>query len=584
MKAGLERVPLRYYGEVLRRYLAPFRLKAALLAVILLGDTALQLVNPQLLGRFIDTARSGGSSETLAAIAVLFLAVACGAQIVGSLATYLGQDVGWSATNLLRADLARHCLRLDMPFYKAHSPGELIARVDGDIALLSNFLSAFVVRVLGKGLLLAGVVAAITREDWRIGAALALYTLVALGALRRVQGVVAPSFILFRRAGAALSGFWEEALAGAEDIRSCGAEQWALGEQDRLLRDLGRDGRRSMVMGRVLQSVLEGLTAAGTALVFALGAYLLHAGTLTIGAVFIIFYYTTMVSGSLGDLTAQFNDAQGAAAGLARVREVLDTAPAIADGPGAVLPPGAPAVAFRAVSFRYDTGGLVLRDLTFRLEPDRALGLLGRTGSGKTTLARLLPRFYDPCAGTVLLGETDVRAMRLPELRRRIGMVTQDVQVLAATVRDNLTLFARGVSDDHLTRAIRDLGLEEWYDGLPHGLDTWIDPGLLSAGEAQLLALTRVFLREPDLVILDEASSRLDPATERRIEAALDRLLRGRTAIIVAHRLASVERADDILILDDGRILEYGARAALAADPDSHFARLLRAGPRELLA
>jgi len=214
------------------------------------------------------------------------------------------------------------------------------------------------------------------------------------------------------------------------------------------------------------------------------------------------------------------------------------------------------------------------------------LGLLGRTGSGKTTLTRLLLRLYDPAAGIVRIGGCDVRDLPVAALRGAIGVVTQDVQLFRATVRDNLTLFDASIPDERIVAVLRDLGLGAWLDSLPDGLDTELEAGgrSLSAGEAQLLAFTRVFLRDPGLVILDEASSRLDRATEQRIERAVDKLLAGRTGIIIAHRLGTVERADSILILDGGRVAEQGARARLAHDPATRFHHLLRTGLEEVLA
>jgi ABC-type multidrug transport system fused ATPase/permease subunit len=207
------------------------------------------------------------------------------------------------------------------------------------------------------------------------------------------------------------------------------------------------------------------------------------------------------------------------------------------------------------------------------------LGLLGRTGSGKTTIARLLFRLYDPTEGAVRLGGVDVRAPRLAELRRRVGVVSQDVQLFHATVRDNVTFFDPSVPDDRIVAVLDEVGLGPWLRRQPRGLEAELrGAGGLSAGEAQLLAFARVFLKDPGLVVLDEASSRLDPATERLLERAVDRLLAGRTAIVIAHRLATVARADRVLILEAGRVAEAGARAALAADPASRFARLLRVG------
>ena len=214
------------------------------------------------------------------------------------------------------------------------------------------------------------------------------------------------------------------------------------------------------------------------------------------------------------------------------------------------------------------------------------LGLLGRTGSGKTTLARLLLRLYDPTEGRVCLNGTPLTDATVDEVRQRVALVTQEVQLFQASVRDNLTLF----NPVHLRRdhpaALADLELASWLESLPEGLDTELSAGGggLSAGQAQLLAFARVFLADPDLVILDEASSRLDPATEQHIERAVDRLLENRTGIIIAHRLNTVQRADEVLILEDGTIRESGERAQLADDPNSHFHHLLQTGMEDVLA
>jgi ABC-type multidrug transport system fused ATPase/permease subunit len=222
----------------------------------------------------------------------------------------------------------------------------------------------------------------------------------------------------------------------------------------------------------------------------------------------------------------------------------------------------------------------VLQDVSFRLEPGTVLGLIGRTGSGKTTISRLLFRLYDPAAGAIRLGGVDLRDARRDDVRARIGMVTQDVQLFRATVRENVAFFDGGIDARRILAALDGLGLAEWCRSLPQGLDTVLGAGGqgVSAGEAQLLAFTRVFLKDPGLVILDEASSRLDPATERLIERAVGRLLAGRTGIIIAHRLATIERADEVMILEHGRVAEYGRREALARDPGSRLAALLRAG------
>jgi ATP-binding cassette subfamily B protein len=281
-------------------------------------------------------------------------------------------------------------------------------------------------------------------------------------------------------------------------------------------------------------------------------------------------------------------DLQQAAASLVRVHELLGERSAIEEPPepAGTLPSGPLRVEIDGVTFGYRPDEPVLRDITCTLRPGEVLGLLGRTGSGKTTLTRLLVRLYDPQRGAIRLSGADLRTVRLGDLRRRVGMVTQDVQLFRATVRDNLTFFDGSISDKRIVAALRELGLLDWLRLLPAGLDTMLAPGgsSLSAGEAQLLAFARVFLKDPGLVILDEASSRLDAATERQLEQAIDRLLAGRTAIVIAHRLTTVERADTVMILEDGGVVEQGSRAGLAADPASRFRGLLRVGLEEVLA
>jgi ABC-type multidrug transport system fused ATPase/permease subunit len=248
-------------------------------------------------------------------------------------------------------------------------------------------------------------------------------------------------------------------------------------------------------------------------------------------------------------------------------------------------------VEFRDVTFAYEDdasvgpGQVVLHNLTCRMASGEVLGLLGRTGSGKTTVTRLLLRLYDPTEGSITLGGVALRDAQLAALRGEIGMVTQDVQLFRGSIRDNLTFFERSIPDERIWQALEALGLVEWCKALPQGLETVIEGGGggLSAGEAQLLAFTRVFLKDPGLVILDEASSRLDPATERLVERAVAGLLRGRTGIIIAHRLSTVEHVDTILILDHGEAVEHGARTKLVADPDSRFSHLLRTGVEEVL-
>ena len=583
-------IPVAQYWDLLRRYLTDQWPRVGLLTVLLLVSIGLQLVNPQLMRSFIDQATSSSMAGSLLGVAVLFFGLALVQQVVAVLATYVGEDVGWRATNGLRFDLAGHCLHLDLSFHNARTPGELIERIDGDVTALANFFSQFVIQVLGNGLLLLGVLVLLFREGWSIGLTLLAFTLATALVLLRLRGVAVPHWTAARQASAELYGFLEERLAGTQDIRSCGATAYML----RRLYELTRVAwQRTLVAGLMASTMVNAtwvLFAVGSAAAFIVAADLVGRGAITIGTAYLIFYYTTLLTAPIERITQQMDDLQKAGASITRVRELTRLQSKVQDGPGAALPAGPLAVNFEHVSFGYDAAELVLHDLSFCLRPGAVLGLLGRTGSGKTTVARLLLRLYDPDQGTICLGDgsrpADIRTARLADLARRVGMVTQTVQLFSATVRDNLILFDRTIGDDRIVQVVHDLGLGAWYRSLAAGLDTRLaaDGAGLSAGEAQLLACIRIFLRDPGLIILDEASSRLDPATERLIEQAIDRLLAGRTAIIIAHRLATVARADEIMILDGGRIVEHGPRAALAGDPASHFARLVRTGLDEVLA
>jgi ATP-binding cassette subfamily B protein len=565
---------------LLAHYLLPQAPRVALLGALLLASTALQLASPQIIRHFIDAALGGAALGGLVLTALLFLAVAASQQLAGLGTTYLGESIGWTSTNRLRGDLAAHCLGLDLSFHKDHTPGEMIERVDGDVTTLSNFFSAFVVQMVGNGLLLVGVLLLLAREDWRTALAFTVFVVFSLLILGRVRGIAVPHWAAAREAAANLFSFLEERLAGTEDIRANGATGYVMRCFFGLIRERLRRERKAAVLGSVMAAVMFAVFTVGYAIAFVAGWRLYTAGLATIGTVYLLFHYMEMLNRPVVLITFQLEDLQKAGAGARRLQELARIHTRIEDGPGERLPDGPLEVEYKAVTFGYRPEEPVLKDVTLRMEPGEVLGVLGRTGSGKTTLTRLLFRLYDPDQGTVRLGGTDVRQPRLAELRRRVAMVTQDVQLFQASVRDNLTFFDPEVPDARIREALEALGLGEWVRSLPAGLDTELDSGGggLSAGEAQLLAFARVFLRDPGVVILDEASSRLDPATERRIEAAVDRLLENRTGIIIAHRLGTVRRADRILILEEGRIAEQGPRAELAADPSSRFSALLRTG------
>lgn len=571
--------------DLLAAYVRPQAGRAVLLGAVLVSGMAFQLANPLIAKSFIDGASAGAATGRLLHLAVVFLIVALGAQASMVAESYVGNDLGWRTTNALRADLLAKVLGLDARFHSQHNAGELVERLDGDVTAIAGFFSRFVVYVIGNAVFMAGVLVVVFSFDWRLGSALGLFAAAALLVMMRAGGFVGRRSRAARVAVGRLSGFIEERLGGLVDLKSLGADDHVMARLGTAMEQRYRTARSSSLAGAGYSAGISGVFVLGAGVSLALSVWLYRRSALSLGTVFAVLRYTTMLRYPLDQLARQMNSLQQATGGLVRVRELLDTRSSITDGSGALHGAGSAALEFEDVSFAYE-GRTVLDGLSFRIAPGQVLGLVGRTGAGKTTVARLAFRLYDPVAGVVRLDGLDLRQAGLDQLRRRVGLVTQQVQLFGTTLRDNLTLFDAALSDDHLIAVLLELGLGPWVAQLPDGLDTVLGAhGVgLSAGEAQLVALARVFLADPGLVILDEASSRLDPATEVILEGAIDRLLADRTGLLIAHRVATLDRADSILVLDEGRAVEIGARTDLLADDDSRFSRLVRLGRGEVRA
>jgi ATP-binding cassette subfamily B protein/ATP-binding cassette subfamily C protein len=636
-------VAFSQYVGLLARYLKPQRVRVTLMAVCLFAGIGFQLLNPQILSEFIDTLTGEISQYDVLTIAIMYVLAAGLAQGLGVVTAYLASFVGWTATNALRADLLAHTLHLDLSFHKARTPGELIERVDGDVTLLSKFFSQLTILLLGNFLLLGGIVIALFLENVVAGIVGVIFTITATFAILKLRGLAVPYMGKWRQKTAEFYGFLGEQISGREDLKGNGARGWVMNRMYALNQGWLYSFHQMRLSSTVLWATTIAIFVFGNILALGVGAWLYFNGTITLGTVFLFYTYFSQLSRPIEQIYEQLEVLQQADAAIGRVRALFDTQSKLDDGGDTPLPTGAFSVDLETVFFRYEddntesvipvtshtpdkvagvsemaqhaaplplivdsvgtpymvsasptahaaseddiTNDWILSNLTLHLAAGETLGLLGRTGSGKTTLARLLLRLYDVQCGEVKLAGIGVKETPLAALRRKVGYVTQDVQIFQATVRDNITFFNRDIPDAKITEALEVLGLADWLHTLHDGLDTLLgsEGRGLSAGEAQLLAFARVFLKDPGLVILDEASSRLDPMTEAFIDRAVGRLMQGRTGLIIAHRLATVQRVDSILILDGGHILEYGKREALLATPTSRFARLMQVGMAEVL-
>src|SRR5215216_2461483 len=341
------------FRRLLRNYLAPQWRQALLLLALMLAGVALDLANPQLIRSFIDSALAGAPLDALLAVGAVFLAVALLAQLALVAEQYLAGNVAWRATNRLRADLTLHCLTLDLSYHGAHPPGELVERVDGDVAKLSEFFSQFLVRLVGNMLLLIGILLLSFGIEWRVGLALTIFALLALIVLVSLRQIGARDWEAQSRASAGLFGFLEEYLSGTEDLRANGATAFALRRLAEQQRALLRTTQRALLLGSAPWSATTILLSVGTAIGLLLGAYLYRSGTLTIGSVYLIFAYTELLRRPLEEIGRQVQQLQQASASVARIGELLAVRSRIADGAGRPIDAGALPIAFEGVSFGY---------------------------------------------------------------------------------------------------------------------------------------------------------------------------------------------------------------------------------------
>jgi ATP-binding cassette, subfamily B, bacterial len=587
----------------------------AVFGAVLAAATAIPLATSLLLSRFVRLAVAGAPGSQLATLAIAYTVLGFLASGMTILVTWRATIAAWSITNSLRHDLAEYVLKADLGFHRDRTPGELVTRVDADITSMTEFMASVVAQIVAIAAIGIGAVLVSLIVEPVLAPALAV-AFVFVGFITfRVREKSVEQTVAERAADADVMSAIEQYLAGADDIAALGAGKHGV----------ARVGERSGVMvaasrARVkaqmsMQGTIRMAVATAEVWMIGYGAFALQRGWLDVGAIVLGFRLVMVVAGKVDHLTWRLQDAQGASGAARRVLELVQEQRVVVSGL-ALLPEGPLGVSFDNVQLIYDDEegtNAAIAHLSLILPAGRVLGVVGRTGSGKTSLARLLLRLVAPTSGMISMGpllsdssecgtasvdiapvdtapvdiaSIDIASVDDTDFRKRVTAIPQDVQLFPGTVRDNVTLFAP-FADERVRMALHDVGLGDWLDGLPAGLDTPLasdsrdNEGTrvgLSSGQAQLLALSRALLREPSVVVLDEATSRVDPATQFAIGSAIARLVRGRTAIVIAHRLETLDICDDILVLSHGELVEYGPRLALAADPTSHYARLRAAG------
>ena len=545
----------------------------ALGALIAVGS-ALSLAGPLVVRNVVDRAREGTTVAIITRLAVTYFIIAVTAQAINVVVSWLATATAWHTTNQIRLRLTRHVLGLDHEFHRNHTPGELIQRVDGDVTSVSDFLGRVLTKAVGALFLIAGMLAILAVIDWRLSIGLLGYVLLAGWLVSRTRHRAVRESSDEMGSYARLYGGIEERLTAAEDLRANGAAAHAM---SRFIEDSASTMRSGVRRERAflrLWWVVQGGVAMGTSVALLAGGALVASGSISVGTAFLLLQYVLLVERPLEEAVHELETVQKANGAMVRVIGLLGVQATVLDDGTTSPAPGALSIDLRAVSFAYGEDQPVLHDVDLHVDAGRSIGIVGRTGSGKTTVSRLLLRLVETSSGTLRLGGVPIADIALDELRRRVALVPQEVELLAGSVRDNVTMFDALPTDEAVDAALRRVGLDALADG---GIHRPLGAGGtgLSAGEAQLLALARVWLRQPDLVVLDEATARVDPGTERRLDAAVATMQAGRTVVIIAHRLSTLRRVDQIAVFDHGRLVEHGNRDALAGDDESRFHQLL---------
>ncbi|CAN5790916.1 ABC transporter ATP-binding protein [soil metagenome] len=556
-------------------------------ALVAVG-AALALAGPLVSRRVVDRAGDGATAGELVRLAVLFLLIAVVTQVLAVAVVRRATVIAWDTTNELRMRITRHVLGLDHEFHRRHTPGELIQRVDGDVTSVSELLGRVVPTVAGGGLLVAGIVVVLSVLDWRLGLGMLIFVVGAVIVIAAGRHRAIDESADELDAYAKLYGGIEERLTASEDLRANGAGAHALWRFVEESSGAMRSGvRRERAFLRMWWSVQGALTI-GTVIGLVASGLMVARGMITVGTAFLLFQYLLLVKRPLEELVDELETVQKANGAMIRVVDLLGQRATIVDAGTTSPPPGPLPITMGHVSFAYDgaDGPMTLHDVDLHIGAGRSVGVVGRTGSGKTTASRLLLRLVEATHGTVELGGVPIADIPLTELRRRVALVPQEVELFEGTIRDNVTLFDPAPTDDDVVDALARAGLAALAAG---GIDRALGAAGagLSAGEAQLLAMARVWLRRPDLVVLDEATARIDPVTEARLEAALAELMSGRTTVVIAHKLSTLRMVDEVVVFDHGRVVEHDDRPVLMADDDSRYRAMLDLaleGEQELVA
>jgi subfamily B ATP-binding cassette protein MsbA len=562
--------PLRRLLRLGRPYVG--RIIVALVAV--LAGSLLTLAGPVVWKYIVDAIVPGGDASILGKVTLLLIVIYLAQGVVGVISGLSMAYVGLRVTLDLRMQLHRKLQILPLAFYSERRTGELVSRLMNDVASVRSVLTTDLGGILRQTITFIGALIMIISTDWR----LTLLMVVLVPAVSTVS-VIMGRFVR-RLSRQVMDGYatattvLEEAISGVRVVRSFAREAYETGRYRNALENLFGLAMRRVYVEVTLGPLLQVMFFCSTVVMIWYGGKQVLAGRLTTGDLVTFFVLTTVMGNSISWIGGLWTRLQNTLGATARLFELLDHDNTLPESPDAIaLPEVSGRITFDKVSFAYPTteegeeAPWVLRELDLEVEPGQTVALVGPSGAGKTTLMNLIPRFYDPVEGRILLDGHDLRDLTFASVREQLGMVPQETHLFGGTIRENILYGRLEATEEEMIIAARDANAHEFIDALPKGYDTVVgERGVkLSGGQRQRVAIARALLKNPRLLLLDEATSALDNESERLVQEALERLMRGRTAVVIAHRLSTIRNADRILVLESGRLVEEGRHDELVA-------------------
>jgi ABC-type multidrug transport system fused ATPase/permease subunit len=548
--------------------LGPYWKALAATSVLILIATGLSLIPPLLQGAVVDEVVGPQDLQRIALLIVALVLVYGGVALADVGDSYIRHTVGERFLFDLRIRLYDHLQRLSLAFYDRTSTGELMSRVSNDVNALEQFITHGVILTVVDGLRLIGASVVLMVMDWRLALVALIPVPFIAFALRRFNRNVRPIYRLVRDRLGDINARLQDELAGMRVIQAFGQETAEVARFTNVSRAYYTERVRAIRNWSTFFPAMSFVAAVGGALVLGFGAAMVINGEITVGTLVAFMAYVVSFYDPIRRLTEVDNTFQQASAAADRIFELFDERSEVQDAPDAIpLPRAEGAVAFEDVHFRYGKGDEVLRDVTFTLAPGEVAALVGPSGAGKTSIASLLCRFYDPISGRISIDGHDLREVQQRSIRRQVAVVLQDTFLFNATVRENLIFAKPDTTEEQILAATKAAFAHGFIMEMPQGYDTQIgERGVkLSGGQRQRLALARAILADPRILILDEATSSVDAEAEYLIQQALESVMQGRTALVIAHRLSTIRDADVIIALEDGAIREVGSHQELIA-------------------